>query len=59
MCVCVCVCVKRKQRVHVGKSEMFEKKQVEMCNFRMPCRVSIPTVERCRIVLVGVTMKEV
>lgn len=38
---------------------VFERKQVEVCNFRMPYRVSVLTVDRCRIVLGGETMEEV
>ena len=60
MCVCVCVCVRRKERGNAGESKVtvFERKEVEVVDFRNPYRVSVPGAERCEVVLGGERMDE-
>ncbi len=47
------VCNRRKLRVNVGKSKVmvFERREIEVVDFRNPYRVSVPVDERCEIVM--------
>ena len=55
------VCRRRKLKVNVGKSKVmvFERKEVEVCKFRTPYRVSVPVERRCGLVSGGERMEEV
>ena len=47
------VCSRRKLKVNAGKStvKVFERKDIDMVDFRNQYRVSVPVDERCKIVL--------
>ena len=55
------MCAGEENKVNVGKSKVmvFERKEVEVCKFRTPYRVSVPAERKCGIVLVGERMEEV
>ncbi len=55
------VCSRRKLRVNAGKSKVivFERKEVEVVNFGILYRVSVPVDERCEIVMGGERMEVV
>ena len=56
-----CVCTGRNLKVNAGKSKVmvFERRKVDVVDFNLPYRVSVPAVRRCEIVLKGKKMKEV
>ena len=55
------VCLRRKLKVNAGKSKVmvFERREMEVCDFSMPYRVEVPAVRRCNIALGGEKMEEV
>ena len=55
------MCLRRKLKVNAGKSKVmvFERKEIEVCDFSMPYRVEVPAVRRCDIALGGEKMEEV
>ncbi len=55
------VCKRRKLKVNAGKSKVmvFERREVEVIDFRNPYRVSVPVDERCEIVMGGGRMEVV
>ncbi len=54
------VCLRRKLRLNVGKSKVIVlERKVEVCDFIMPYRVSVPAVVGCEMPLGGERMKEV
>ncbi len=55
------VCKRRKLRGNAEKSKVmvFERREVEVVDFRNPYRVSVPVDERCEIVIGGERMEVV
>ncbi len=55
------VCNRRKLKVNAGKSKVmvFERREVEVVDFRNPYRVSVPVDERCEIMMGGEAMEVV
>ncbi len=55
------VCKRKKLKVNAGKSKVmvFEKREVEVVDFNTACRVRLPALARCRVMLGSEKMEEV
>ncbi len=54
------VCKRRKLKVNAGKSKVvFERREEEVVDFNTACRVRLPAVARCRVMLGSEKMEEV
>ena len=47
-----CVCTRRKLKLNVGKSKVFERREIKVLDFNTSYRVSVPAVGRCEVILV-------